>query len=141
LGDGLSDLTAERFPGLRGITFTAMTKPALIVVGDNDHNPMFTDKADWRADPYHRSPGDNKTLLTMFDAQHMLGGVSGYDAGETTDENPTRVATLRALVWAYVRTALDPGNPAWPRSVSALATQANPMGRLDTRHARCENQS
>lgn len=30
----------------------------------------------------------------------MFGGISGYDASECTDENPERVAALRALVWA-----------------------------------------
>ena len=57
-------------------------------------------------------PGRNKTLLTLFGAEHMFGGVSGYDAGVTSEENPERVAAVRALIWAYLRSALDPGDPA-----------------------------
>ncbi|MEP6980706.1 MAG: hypothetical protein ABJA16_08100 [Nakamurella sp.] len=49
-------------------------------------------------DSYCRSPGNNETLLIMLGAEHVRGGISGYDAAETTDENPERVAALRALV-------------------------------------------
>ncbi|MEO5831745.1 MAG: hypothetical protein ABIR83_00050 [Nakamurella sp.] len=56
----------------------------------------FTELAS--TDPYCRSPGNNETLLIMLGAEHVLGGISGYDAAETTDENPERVAALRALV-------------------------------------------
>jgi hypothetical protein len=94
-GDGLARTAAGRFPDLATTSFTTMTTQALVVVGDEDHNAMFSDRQDWRADAYHRSPGRNKTLLTLRGAGHMLGGVSGYDAGETTDENPERVAAVR----------------------------------------------
>lgn len=86
-------------------------------------------------DPYYRSPGTNKTLLTMVDAEHTLGGISGYDAAETTDENRDRVATLRALVWAYLTTALHPDDPSWSRAAEALARQADPIARIETRQA------
>ncbi|WP_372339054.1 hypothetical protein [Actinoplanes sp. RD1] len=94
---------------------------------------MFTNREDWRADPYHRSPGENKTLLTVFGAEHMLGGVFGYDAGETTDENPERVAAIRAMTWAYLRSALAPGDPSWERAVRALHARKTPFARIDTR--------
>lgn len=132
-GDGLNGPAAARFVELTGTEFSTMTGQALIVVGDQDHNPLFTDREDWRYDPYYRSPGTNKTLLTMVDAEHMLGGVSGYDANETTDENPERVATLRALVWAYLMTALHPGDPSWSRAYDALTHQDNPIARIETR--------
>ncbi|WP_199443794.1 alpha/beta hydrolase family protein [Umezawaea beigongshangensis] len=131
-GDGLADAAAERFPDLAGTSFSKMTGQVLVVVGDDDHNPVFTDRADWRADAYHRSPGRNKTLLTLFGAGHLLGGVSGYDAAETTDENPGRVAAVRALVWAYLRSAVNPGDPTWTEASAALAAQTDPQGRVDT---------
>lgn len=134
-GDGLTGPAADRFPDLTSTDFSDMTKQALVVVGDHDHNPFFTDREGWRTDPYIRSPGTNKTLLTMVDAEHMLGGVSGYDADETTDENPERVATLRALVWAYLTTALHPDDPAWSHAADALARQANPIALIETRQA------
>ncbi len=41
-----------------------------------------------------------KCLLTLFGAEHGLGGVSGYDVAETTDESPERVAALQRLTFA-----------------------------------------
>ncbi|MGC4808493.1 hypothetical protein [Micromonospora sp. DT233] len=141
-GDGadLAGFAAEHYPDLAGTRFDTMTGQALVVVGDKDHNPMFTDREDWRADAYHRSPGGNKTLLTVFGGEHMLGGVSGYDANETTDEDPERVAAVRALIWAYLRSALVPGDPAWSRSVAALDAREHPWGSVETRTSTAQGQ-
>jgi hypothetical protein len=65
------------------------------------------------------APGP-KTLLMMHGAEHILGGISGYDAAETSDENPARVAVLRAMVWVYLRSQLYPADPAWQHAVAAL---------------------
>jgi hypothetical protein len=97
-----------------------MTTPALVVAGDNDVSPHLTVRgADWHADPYFLSPG-GKCLLTLFGAEHGLGGVAGYDAAETTDENPERLAAVQRLTWAYLRSALYPEDPAWPVARAAL---------------------
>lgn len=124
-GEDLADFAAEQYPDLAGTGFTKMTTQALVVYADKDHNPMFPNREDWRSDAFHRSPGDNKTLLALFGAEHMMGGVSGYDANETSDENPGRVAAVRALVWAHLRSALSPETPhglrprpPWPHSPS-----------------------
>lgn len=50
---------------------------------------------DWFIDPYFLSPG-SKSLLTLFGAEHILGGISGYNVAETTDKNPERVALLHS---------------------------------------------
>lgn len=134
-GEDLAGFAAEHYPELAGTSFSAMTTQALVVAGDHDHNPMFTDREDWRSDAYHRSPGHNKTLLTLFAAEHGLGGISGYDADETTDENPNRVAAVRALVWAYLQTALGQDDQAWPAAAGALAAQPEPWGRVESRDA------
>lgn len=52
-----------------------------------------------------------KSLLTLFGAEHGLGGVAGYDVAETTDEDPGRVAAVQRLTWAYLRSTLYPGTP------------------------------
>lgn len=95
-------------------------------------NPRFAERADWRADAYFLSLGP-KCLLTLFGAEHILGGVSGYDAAETTDENPERVAVVQRLTWAYLRTALYPEDPAWPAACAALTDAPNPLGRVECR--------
>jgi fermentation-respiration switch protein FrsA (DUF1100 family) len=131
-GEGLDGAAAERYPELRGSGFSKLTTQALVVVGSNNHNPMSSSQESRRSDAYYRSPGSNKTLLTLFGAEHMMGGISGYDANETTDENPERVAAVRALVWAHLQSTLHPGDPAWAAATAALAAQPEPWGDIDT---------
>ena len=132
-GSGGADLSAyasENLPFLRHPRFTEMTTPTLVVVGDDDVSPHLTVRgADWHADPYFLSPG-RKCLLTLFGAGHGLGGVSGYDAAETTDENPERVAAVQRLTWAYLQTALYPEDPAWPQACAALKA-LDTLGRVE----------
>lgn len=130
-GDG-ADLAAwasEHYPVLRGNDFTGMKMPALVVAGDQDASSLFSDRQDWRTDAYGLSPGP-KCLLTMFGGGHLLGGVSGYDAAETSDENPERVAVVQRLTWAYLRSALYPEDPAWPAACAALA-ELSELGRVE----------
>lgn len=128
-GEDLAAFATERYPVLRTTSFATMTTPALVIVGENDWNPAFSDRKDWRADAYFQSPGP-KSLLTLFGAEHGLGGIAAFDAKETTDENPERVAALRALVWSYLRTALYPEDSAWPTACAALTNTANPVGMI-----------
>lgn len=107
-----------------------MTKPTLIVVGEKDVNPNLTVRgADWQTDSYFLSTGP-KCLLTISGAGHGLGGVSGYDAAETTDESPERVATLQRLTLAYLRSALYPEDSAWSDACAAFA-QLGELGRVE----------
>lgn len=126
-GADLSDTAAQRYPALAGTDFTTMTTPALVVAGDRDINPAFSPRADWRFDAYRHSPPP-KSLLTLFGAEHSLGGVATWDGTETSDENPERVAALRALVWAYLRTQLYPGDTAWATAVAVLEAMPHPIG-------------
>jgi dienelactone hydrolase len=130
-GADLSAFAAEHYSFLLHPSFAEMTTPALVVAGDKDVSPRFTPRgADWRADSYFMSPGP-KCLLTLFGAEHSLGGVSAYDAAETTDENPERVAAVQGLTWAYLRTALYPEDPAWSAARAALMDSPNPLGRVE----------
>lgn len=129
----LSSWAAENYPNLKYIDFSNMTGTALVVAGDEDLNPNFSDRLSYRWDTYTYSPPGNKTLLTVFGAEHIFGGITGYDASETTDENPERVAALRALVWAYLRSQLYPGDTAWETAVAALDANAEPVAKVETR--------
>ncbi len=131
-GDDLADFASENYPVLRHTDFSTMTAPALVIAGDKDLNPMFSDRVSYRSDAYFLSAGP-KSLLTLFGAEHMLGGVSGYDAAETSDENPARVAALRALAWAYLRTTLHPDGSAWADAVAALESKPDPIGRVESK--------
>ncbi|MEV6394597.1 chlorophyllase [Streptomyces sp. NPDC051907] len=134
-GDALTEFVAENFAFLLSTDFSQMTTPTLVVAGDKDASDHLTVSGpDWHTDPYVLSPGP-KSLLTLFDAEHGLGGVSGYDVAETTDENPERVSAVQRLTWAYLRSALYPGDRAWQDAREALTTGPDPLGRVESKEA------
>lgn len=93
------------------------------VAGGKDDSRYFTD-----ADPCRPAPAP-KTLFTLFGAGHPLGGVSGYDAAETTDENPGRVAALGSLTSACLCARSGCGAHDWREDCEALTTGPAPGGR------------
>jgi hypothetical protein len=131
-GKGGADLApvAAKFSYALDPSFDKMTTPALVVMGDKDSGGMTVRDASWHSDPYFLSNGP-KCLLTLFGGKHLLGGVSGYDAAETSDENPERVALVQRLTWAYLRTALYPEDSAWSVACKALAESANTLGKVE----------
>ncbi|MGW6007390.1 alpha/beta hydrolase family protein [Streptomyces sp. NPDC055210] len=132
-GDVLNGPMAKAIPFFKVVDFSTMTTPALVVAGDKDDSRHFTDMGpDWHVDPYTLAPGP-KTLLTLFDAEHGLGGIAGYDVAETTDENPERVAAVGRLTAAYLRTRFQPGDDAWQTTRDALTTGAKPLGRVESK--------
>src|SRR5258706_12888215 len=109
-----------------------MTTPALVVAGDKaapTHPPPAGPA--WHADPYVLSPSP-KSLVTLFGAEHSLGGVAGYDLRETTDEKPERAAAVARLAWAYLWSALY-GNRAWQEAQKALTARANPVAQVQSK--------
>ncbi|MFI1431975.1 alpha/beta hydrolase family protein [Streptomyces lydicus] len=132
-GDAVTDFVAENYSFFLTMDFSQMSTPTLVVAGDKDDSAHLTVRGpDWHADPYVLSPGP-KALLTLFGAEHGLGGVSGYDVAETTDENPERVAAVQRLTWAYLRTELYPGDSAWQTAGEALASAPEPLGRVESK--------
>lgn len=127
-GTGGADLTpfaAENFSFMNP-DFAQMTTPALVVAGDKDQSALTVRGPEWFTDPYFLSPGP-KSLLTLFGAEHSLGGISGYLSTETTDESTERVALIRWLTWAYLRGALYPADTSWS------AAGADPLGRIESK--------
>ncbi|MGW2048442.1 alpha/beta hydrolase family protein [Streptomyces sp. NPDC001858] len=129
LGDTLTPFAAEHLPFLKP-SFEGMTAPALIVAGDGDRSHLSTRGPDWFTDPYTCSPGP-KGLLTLFGAEHSLGGIPGYEVAETTDESPARVALIQQLSTAFLRSALYPGDAAWKTAAAALDDDPKPLGKLE----------
>lgn len=129
----LSDWLRENYPDTQYPDYSTMTGTALIIAGDQDLNPMFSDRLSYRWDSYTHSPGGNKVLATFFGAEHLFGGISGYDASETTDEDPERVAAFRALIWSYLRSQLYPGDSAWQDAIGVFEESSNPVGKIESR--------
>jgi pimeloyl-ACP methyl ester carboxylesterase len=130
-GDALSPFAVEHLPFMRP-SFTDMRTPTLVVAGDRDDSPLTSRGPDWTADPYRLSPGP-KSLLTLFGAEHSLGGIPGYDAAETTDEAPERVAVLQRATVAYLRSALGVDDAAWGAFRATLAADAHALGRVESK--------
>jgi dienelactone hydrolase len=134
-GANLTPFAAEHFPFMNP-NFAYMTTPALVVVGDRDDTPrkhrLTVRGPDWMADPYLLSTGE-KSLFTLFGAEHSLGGIAGYEVQETTDEDPERVALIQRVTWAYLRHALGIEDAAWSAARKALSQSATPRGRIESR--------
>jgi fermentation-respiration switch protein FrsA (DUF1100 family) len=130
-GDDLSDFARENLPYLNP-DFDHLTRPALVVAGERDQSVLTVRGPDWSEDPYRLSPGADH-LLTVFGGEHSLGGIPGYEAAETTDENPARLGAVQQLTWAYLRTALDHDDHAWPNAVKALHDDPDPLGRVESK--------
>ncbi|NRD42892.1 alpha/beta hydrolase family protein [Corallococcus exiguus] len=130
-GDALSPLAREHFPYLNQV-YEEMTTPTLVVAGDQDHSPLTVLGPEWFTDAYTLSPGP-KSLLTLFGAEHMLGGISGDLVTETTDENPARVAAVQRLTWAYLHEAFYPDKRAWAVACEELMASPTPQGRVESK--------
>ncbi len=133
-GDGadMAPWAAEHYPEIGANHFSHMALPSLVITGTEDFNPRFSERQSWRADAYRLSPGP-KSLLTLFGAGHIFGGISGYDAKETSDESPDRVADVLRITWAYLRSNLYPEDSAWSVVVEELASAGHPAGTIQSK--------
>ncbi|CRG91296.1 hypothetical protein PISL3812_08344 [Talaromyces islandicus] len=132
-GSYLTPFVRENYPFFKGVSFTDMATPTLVVVGDNDPSSHLTNRgSSWHIDPYSCSKGP-KSLLTVYGAGHCLGGISGFDAAESADEeNPERVAVVQRLTWAYLRSALYPEEDTWSIVCAALE-QISSLGKVESK--------
>lgn len=136
-GNGGSDLTeaAAQNAGFSFMNpdFSHMTTPTLVVMGEKAMNANLTTRGpDWHADPYTLSPG-GKWLLSISGGEHALGGIPGFDAKETTDEDPDRLETVSRMTWAWLRSMFDASDDAWTRASNALAERAADLGHVETK--------
>lgn len=130
-GENLTEQAAQTFPFMHP-DFSAMTAPTLIVVGDHDMGRLSTRGSEWWRDAYDLSPSP-KALFTAFGGEHALGGIPGYEARETTDERPQRVAAIQRLSTAFLRSALYPDDSSWVEAVATLTADAVPEGSIETK--------
>ncbi|MHB8660041.1 MAG: alpha/beta hydrolase family protein [Solirubrobacteraceae bacterium] len=130
-GEDLTAFAAEHFSFMNP-NFAQMTTPALLVAGDQDKSPLSTRGPDWWTDAYTLSPAD-KSLLTLFGAEHTMGGIAGYSVHETIDWSRERIALIQQVTTAYLRSALNLAGEAWSQAQAALANDSHPLGRLQSK--------
>jgi predicted dienelactone hydrolase len=129
-GDSLSDYARANYTTLNP-DFSTLTTRTLVVTGDDDDNPHLTPRgADWHVDPYRHAPGA-EALLTLFGGKHGLGGIAGYDAKETDDEDPDRLTVTQRMTLAWLRTALDIDEASWPAAMAILQVHAPDLGKVE----------
>lgn len=130
-GDGLGPAAINT--DLKYHSHAEMKTPALIVIGDSDGFPFLTTRgAGYHADAYHFSKGP-ESLLTVKDGKHGLGGVSGFDTAEATDdESPERLAMVQRMTWGYLQSALHPEDNAWTAACAALG-QLPGLGKVENK--------
>lgn len=128
-GEELHPFAKANFPFMNP-SFAQLSAPTLVVAGDRDQSKMSSRGPDWFTDAYHRSPGATD-LLTLFGAEHSLGGIPNHEAAETTDEDPERVAVLARLTAAYLRAAVTDDVGVWDRARDAFARDGDALGRID----------
>lgn len=133
-GTGGDDLTPFAAGNLAFMNpeFTQMTAPTLILAGDQDHSPLSVRGPGWWTDAYHLSAAP-KALLTLFGAEHSMGGITGYHDPETTDESPERVALLQHASTAYLHHTLELNREPWTRLQNELAADSGALGRIDSK--------
>jgi hypothetical protein len=98
-----------------------------VLIGDRDVSAGFS-PARTGALTHALAPAP-KTLATISGAEHIFGGISGWDTKETSDEDPARLAEIQRLTWAYLRSALYPEDGAWEVVAQDIAERE--IGRID----------
>lgn len=127
-GEALTPFAKEHFPHLHQ-SYAEMNIQTLVIAGDKDVSPLTVQGPEWFTDAFYNSPGANQ-LVVLSGGEHMLGGISGHLVTETTDENPDRVHAVQRLTWAYLVTALYPGNSAWANACLWFVNHPNSQGKV-----------
>ncbi|KAJ7920838.1 Alpha/Beta hydrolase protein [Mycena leptocephala] len=76
------------------------------------------------------SMASTSDLFIMKGAKHGLGGISGWDAGETMDESPERLAAVQRMTWAYLKSQLYDGDKVWFEACKAMEGLAE-IGKVE----------
>jgi dienelactone hydrolase len=129
-GDTLTPFAAEHLPFMKP-DYSTMTTPALVIAGGKDQSAMSTRGPDWFTDAYHLSPAP-KSLLTITEGEHTLGGVAGEKVAETTDEDPARVALIADAISAYLLDTFNLDGTAWT-ALHEDATASNGAWSIDSK--------
>ena len=128
-GENLSAFAAQNFPFMHP-DFSGLETPTLVVAGDNDNGAMTVRGPEWWREAYDLSPGA-KALFEVSGGEHSLGGIPNYEARETTDEDPARVAAVQQLSAAFLLSILSGSEAAWKSAVSDISGAAVPKGFIE----------
>lgn len=133
-GSNLTDFSRQ-LSLFRNISFDHMNTPALVVAGDQDGSAHLSVRGPgWHTDSYYQSPAP-KSLFTVYGGNHLIGGISGYDAAEAKgleDEKLELASTVFRMTWAYLRSMLYPVDDSWSKACAALE-KVESIGKVESR--------
>jgi hypothetical protein len=69
----------------------------------------------------------------VFGAEHIFGGISGYDALETSDEDPERVAFVCESILSYIRSRFNPNDSSWEQAKKTLNGVQGALGSIESK--------
>lgn len=131
-GHELTSIAAQLFPFMNP-SFDQFRTPALIAAGDADQSMLSTRGPDWWEDAYTQSPSET-SLLTLFGAEHGLGGIHAYGTiPQSAAENPATVALVQQMTTAYLRSALGIDKTSWLSAQNMLTNEPDPAGRIHSK--------
>ncbi|MDO3125557.1 alpha/beta fold hydrolase [Mycobacteroides abscessus subsp. bolletii] len=131
-GNELTPMATQLFPFMNP-SFDHIRIPALIAAGDADQSLLSTRGPDWWEDAYTQSPSKT-SLLTLFGAEHGLGGIHAYGTvAQSAAENPATVALVQQMTTAYLRSALDIDKTSWSSAQEMLINELKPAGKINSR--------
>lgn len=131
-GEELTPLATQFFPFMNP-DFDHLGAPALFVAGDADQSVLSTRGPDWWTDAYGQTGGE-KSLLTVFGAEHAFGGIHAYGTvPQSPTDNPAIAALVAHATGAYLLTALGVDPLAWGRVQKELDDAAEPLGAVQSK--------
>lgn len=128
-GNNLSEFAAQNFPFMHP-DFSGLETPTLVIAGDNDDGAMTVRGPDWWREAYDLSPGAS-ALFEVKGGEHSLGGIPNYEARETTDEDPARVAAVQQLSTAFLLSALSGSEETWKTALGKVRDAAVSQGSIE----------
>jgi predicted dienelactone hydrolase len=89
--------------GFRNVAWGTVSKPMLLIAGDQDVIKGFNDKWQDHADYYYKGP-TGQCLAVMTGEKHYLGGILGIHRTEEETPNPQSLAAVQTMTLAFLNT-------------------------------------
>jgi predicted dienelactone hydrolase len=99
--------------GFLNMNWQPMSKPALVIVGEQDIIKGFNDSWEAHADPYYKGPGGEKCLANLTGMKHYLGGTLGTNRTEEQTPSPEALQLIQRMTLAFFNTWAR-GAKDWP---------------------------
>jgi dienelactone hydrolase len=83
-------------------SYAKMTRPMLMITGDNDGTPYGDGKGAWRREAFDNAPAGKAHLMWIKDAHHAFGGIAGpirFRGGG--DNDPEQVKMVQSMSLAF----------------------------------------